>query len=155
MVTATGDKLRDAPTQKLRRIGATLFDAIVTAAFVLLLTLASGQFEVAGPYIDGTLVLRATLLVIASYVLLHGLALHQSSQTLGKKLFGLQIVANNKPAPLWRLMIRAGLLLSLAFIPVIGYSLQLLHLVDLVLFLLPGGLALHDRVSGTNVVRVV
>jgi len=142
------------PATRSRRIAATLVDAIITAALVVFLTLASGQFEVAAPYIDGTLVIRATLLVIISYLLLHGVFLLRSGQTMGKKWLGLQIVTNNRPAPLWRLMIRAATLLSLAFIPVIGYFLQALHLLDIVLFLLPNGLALHDRISGTKVQRL-
>jgi len=142
------------PATKVRRITATLIDALITAALVVFATLASGQFEVAAPYLDGTLVLRAVGLVIGSYLLLHGLFLLRSGQTLGKKLLGLQIVTGEQPAPFWRLMIRAGALLSLAFIPVVGYALQALHLIDVVLFLLPSGLALHDRISGTEVVSL-
>ena len=139
---------------RMMRIAATAFDALVTAATVLFLTLASGQFEVAAPYLDGTLVVRAASLIIGSYLLLHGVLLLRSSQTVGKKLLRLQIVRGPQPAPFWRLMIRAGALLSLAFIPVVGYALQGLHLVDIVFFLLPAGLALHDRISGTQVVSL-
>ena len=139
---------------KKRRIAATLIDALITAALVIFITLASGQFEVAAPYLDGTLILRATLIVIGSYLLLHGYFLLRASQTLGKKFFGLQIVTNKQPAPFWRLMVRAGALLSLAFIPIIGYASQVVHVVDIILFLLPAGIALHDRVSGTEVIKL-
>ena len=142
------------PATKLRRVAATLIDALITAALVVFATLASGQFEVAAPYLDGTLVLRAAALVIGSYLLLHGVFLFRSGQTIGKKILGLQIVTGNHPAPFWRLLIRAGTLLSLAFIPVVGYALQALHLVDIVLFLLPAGLALHDRISGTQAISL-
>lgn len=150
--TSTAMLPATVPATKTRRIMATLIDALITAVLVVFATLASGQFEVAAPYLDGTLVLRAVGLVIGSYLLLHGVFLLRSGQTVGKKLLRLQIVTGNQPAPFWRLMIRAGTLLSLAFIPVVGYALQALHLVDIVLFLLPAGLALHDRISGTNVV---
>jgi len=155
MTEVQSQSLSGQPAAKMRRIAATGIDAIITAGLVVLLTLVSGQFEVAAPYLDGTLVLRATLLVIGSYLLLHGIFLLRSAQTLGKKILGLQIVTDNQAAPFWRLMVRAGALLSLAFIPVVGYPLQALHLVDILLFLLPAGLALHDRLSGTEVVRLV
>lgn len=137
-----------------QRLLATLFDATITAALVVFITLASGQFEIAAPYLDGTLVLRACSIVVVSYLLLHLVPLIRSGQTLGKKLFGLQIVRGERAATLPRLLLRAGALLALAFIPVVGLWLQLLHLVDLALVLLPAKQALHDRISGTRVVQL-
>ena len=139
------------PATRKRRCAATLIDALITAALVILLTLASGQFEVPGPYLNNTLLPRAAGLVVVGYLLLHGFTLWSSSQTLGKKLLGLQIMHNETPARFLRLLIRASALPVLILVPAIGAWLQLLHVLDLILFLLPGGLALHDRLSQTRV----
>jgi len=139
------------PATRKRRCAATIIDAVTTASLVVLLTLASGQFEVPEPYLNNSLLPRAAALVVAGYLLLHGFTLWSSSQTVGKKLLGLQVTHNGVPAGFLRLMLRAGVLPVLILLPAIGPWLQLLHGLDLVAFLMPGALALHDRLSKTRV----
>ena len=145
------------------RIAATAVDALITAALVIFLTLASGVFEVAAPYLENKLAIYVAALVVAGYVLLHGIPLWRSSQTIGKKLFKLQVVNHDTlaassdrqvRAPLWRLALRASALLILVFVPVIGLWLQALHLLDGALLFTSSRRTLHDRISGTSVITI-
>jgi len=139
---------------RLRRLGATAIDAVITVLMVVFVTLASGVFEVPGPYLNDTTMLWAAALVVLSYVVLHGWTLLRSSQTLGKKLLGLQVVEQHSfaRASILRLALRASCVWLLIFVPVIGMWLQLTHALDAAVLLLDKRQALHDRVAQTRVI---
>lgn len=146
-----------------KRILSTVFDAVITALAVMLVTLASGQFEEAAPYLNNTIEIRVAAIIVLTYCSLHGYPLLRSSQTLGKKLFRLQIVTaerdSNKAAtesvqragPI-QLAVRASTLLLLVFIPIVGLWLQALHLLDAVLLFTKPRRALHDYIARTTVI---
>ncbi len=151
-----------------KRILSTLFDALITAAAVVLVTLASGQFEVAEPYLNNTIGLRVAVTITLTYCALHGYTLWRSSQTLGKKLFELQVVqhqpsrtANSitrqstalpRRAHLPQLALRSSALLALVFIPDAGIWLQGLHLLDAAALFTSDRRTLHDYIARTSVI---
>src|SRR5512147_944524 len=98
---------------RLRRLVATLIDAILVPSLTLVLVMISGVVEDAEDYVDYWWIVWVLLLAVASYLLLNGYGLWRSGQTLGKRVMGVAIVAaspvgdgqySRTPAPLWKLV---------------------------------------------------
>jgi len=145
-----------------RRLVATLIDGCLVPSLTVVLVMVTDVVEDAEDYADNWWILSVFLLAVASYLLLNGLTLWRSGQTLGKKITGIAVVPalsgedgsyGSAPAPLWKLiLVRAWFfpLLFVLFLP----PLSLLPILDQAPIFGKRRRCLHDLASGTVVVRL-
>jgi len=114
---------------RLRRLVATLLDAVLVPTLTLVLVMITGVIEDAEDYVDYGWIVWVLLLAIASYLLLNGYGLWRSGQTLGKRVMGVAIVPASQvsegrygrtPAPLWKLICVRALFFPLLFVAVVA-----------------------------------
>lgn len=138
---------------RLRRLGATLIDAILVPMLTIVLVMITGVVEDAEDYVDATWALWVLLLAVVSYLLLNGVTLWRGGQTIGKRLTGIAIVrADGTPAPFWKLVCIRALFFPLLFLVVVPWV-TLLPLLDQLLVFRRDRRCLHDFAAGTLVVR--
>lgn len=135
-----------------RRLVAAALDFVVVGIAGFVVVIATGAFEDAEDY-AGNVVVRIVAFGFLTYFLVNGLLLWRRSQTVGKAILGLVVVAagTDAQAPLWRLVARAPFFLALygAFLGWPG----LLALVDQAFIFGGKRRCLHDLICGTEVVR--
>jgi uncharacterized RDD family membrane protein YckC len=150
------------PAGRLRRLVATLIDAILVPALTLVLVMITGVVEDAEDYVDYWWIVWVLVLAIVSYLLLNGYGLWRSGQTLGKRMMGVAIVPaaassdgryGRAPAPLWKLICVRALFFPLLFLSMVPW-IAALPLVDQLLIFRKNRRCLHDLVCGTVVVRL-
>ena len=144
---------------RLRRLFATAVDAVLVPALTLLLIMLTNVMEDAEDYAAPEQIVASVVgLAVVSYLLLNGYLLWRRGQTVGKAVFGIQIVAHRDgaptatPAALWRLVCVRALFFPLLFAVVVPWWL-LLPLLDQLLIFGKSRRCLHDLVAGTSVVR--
>ena len=145
-----------------RRLAATLIDAILVPALTLFLVMVTGVVEDAEDYATNLWMLWVLLLAISSYLILNGYTLARHGQTLGKKLFGIAIVAATPSktssgsmknlAPLWKLLCIRAVFFALMFTIVVP-TFFIIPLIDHLLIFTRARRCLHDYAAGTLVVR--
>jgi uncharacterized RDD family membrane protein YckC len=140
---------------RLRRLAATVVDAVLVPSLTLVLVMIAGVVEDAEDYTDNWWMLWVLLLAVLSYLILNGYLLWRRGQTLGKRLTGIAIVSAGRPdpAPLWKLICVRALFFPLLFLVVVP-SLALIPIVDQLFIFGKRRRCLHDLVSGTEVVRL-
>lgn len=147
---------------RLRRLVATLLDAVLVPSLTLVLVMITGVVEDAEDYVDYWWIVWVLLLAIASYLLLNGYGLWRSGQTLGKRVMGVAIVPaspvsdgqySRAPAPLWKLICVRALFFPLLFLALVPWV-AALPVIDQLLILRKNRRCLHDLVCGTVVVRL-
>lgn len=155
------------PAGRLRRLCSTLVDVILVPSLTIVLVLITGVVEDAEDYTNNYWVLWVLLLAVASYLILNGYWLWRSGQTIGKKLFGIAIVAymNGQDdsgesgavagvkATFWKLICIRALFFPLIF--TIVTPLALLPLIDQLMIFNKKRRCLHDLAAGTTVVRLL
>ncbi len=136
-----------------RRLAATAIDAVLVPSLSLLLVMATGVVEDAEDYADAWWVMHVLLLAIASYLLLNGVTLWRSQQTLGKRIMGIKVVDTlGSPAAWWRLIVLRAPFFALMFLVVVP-PVALLPLIDHLCLFGKKRRCLHDRIAGTLVVQ--
>jgi uncharacterized RDD family membrane protein YckC len=149
---------------RLRRLFATLIDAIAVPALTILLVMIAGVLEDAEDYTNRLWMLWIFVLAVLSYLLLNGYWLWRRGQTLGKRLLGIAIVgveaaadetptAEIHPAPWWKLICLRALFFPLLFVIVVPW-LAVLPVIDQLFIFGKTRRCLHDYVAGTRVVRL-
>lgn len=147
---------------RLRRLAATLVDAILVPSLTMILVMISGVTEDAEDYVDNWWILWVFLLAVASYLLLNGYGLWRCGQTLGKMLMGIAMVSaaagndgsySRTPVPLWKLILVRALFFPLLFVVIVP-SLAILPLVDQLMIFGKRRRCLHDFAAGSVVVRL-
>lgn len=144
---------------RLRRLSATIVDAILVPTLTVFFILVAGVVEDAEDYENNVWMLWVLLLAIASYLVLNGYLLWRSGQTIGKKLLGIAIVAVNdstgtcEKAVFWKLICIRALFFPLIF--TIITPLAFLPLIDQILIFSRKRRCLHDLAAGTTVVRLL
>lgn len=137
------------------RVAASFIDALIIGAIALPVQFASGVFD-QWPHLDLTLWKQVSwgMFNFLCWVGIHGYSLKTRAQTLGKRLFHIQMVnvGDGLPASFRRLVLWRQLPLSLvALIPRVGVFVLL---VDLLLIFAKDRRCLHDHLAGTRVVRL-
>ena len=145
---------------RMRRLLATLIDAMLVPALTLLLVMISGVVEDAEDYSGDGWQLRMALSVFAlavlSYLLLNGYGLWRRGQTLGKQMFGIAIVPALKnasghydqaAAPFWKLICIRALFFPLLYTVVLA-------IIDHLPVFTRNRRCIHDLAAGTVVVRL-
>lgn len=147
---------------RMRRLVATLLDAIFVPSLTIVLVMIAGVVEDAEDYRDSWWMLWVLLLAILSYLILNGYSLKQAGQTLGKKIMGIAIVADapieggrnaRVPAPLWKLILVRALFFPILFVVLLP-PFTVLPLIDQLLIFGKRRRCLHDLLCGTSVVRL-
>jgi uncharacterized RDD family membrane protein YckC len=149
---------------RMRRLAATVIDAILVPFVTLILVAATGVVEHAEDYQDNAWMLHVLLLAIGSYLLLNGFGLWRSGQTIGKRLLGIRIASaataqasgeRDQPtaAPFWRLILIRAWFFPLLFVVMIPWV-AWLPLLDQGLIFTRKRRCLHDLLAGTVVLRV-
>ena len=144
---------------RMRRLLATGVDAVLVPALTMLLIMLTNVMEDAEDYAAPVQIVVSVLaLAVISYLLLNGYLLWQRGQTVGKALFGIQIVGHRgggpttTPAAFWRLVCVRALFFPLLFVVVVPWWL-LVPLIDQLMIFGKSRRCLHDLVSGTSVVK--
>ena len=147
---------------RLRRLVATLIDAMLVPSLTLVLVLIAGVVEDAEDYVDLWWIVWVLLLAVVSYLLLNGYGLWRRGQTLGKQVMGVAIVPaagagdgryGRTPAPLWKLICVRALFFPLLFLSVVPW-IAALPIIDQLLIFRKSRRCLHDLICGTVVVRL-
>ena len=135
-----------------RRLVAAAIDFVVVGVAGLVLVITIGAFEDAEDY-AGNILARIVAFGFLTYFLVNGLPLWRRSQTVGKALLGLVVVAagTQTRAPLWRLVARAPFFMALYGV-FLGWP-GLIALVDQGFIFGAKRRCLHDLICGTEVVR--
>lgn len=137
-----------------RRLLAISIDAILVPSLTILLVMLTGVVEDAEDYADNWWVFHVLLLAIGSYLLLNGYSLWRTQQTLGKRAVGIAMVATGgSTVAWWRLILIRAPFFALMFLIVVP-PLTLLPLIDHLFIFGKRRRCLHDRLAGTNVVRL-
>ena len=138
-----------------RRLLATVIDAILVPSLTILLVMLTNVVEDAEDYADNAWIAHVLLLAIASYLLLNGYTLWRTQQTLGKRIMGIAMVAAaGATIPWWRLVLVRGPFFAFMYL-LLAPPLALLPLIDHLLIFGKRRRCLHDRLAGTEVVRLV
>lgn len=129
------------PAGRIRRLTATIIDALLVPLFALVLMLVSGVLEHAEDYANHPW-LRVIGLGVASYLILNGWLLWTRGQTLGKLILRVTIVNNGTTdqAPLWKLLLIRGPIFIM------------LTLVDVLPIFSKRRRCIHDWGAGTQVI---
>lgn len=152
-----GEPAPGAPdASRWTRLAAALVDGFINLALVLPLQYAAGVFdERADPVIPPALgTVFWTLLSIVGWLAVNGSLLRHNAQTVGKKLFRIQVVevGNERPAPFQKLVfIRYLPVTVLSMTPVVG---GFLALADVVTIFRADRRCLHDHLAGTRVIQL-
>lgn len=159
--------MTETPTlaTRRRRLAATLVDALLVPSLTLFLVMVTGVVEDAEDYATNLWMLWVLLLAISSYLILNGYTLARHGQTLGKKLFGIAIVAatpskgasgSSVPtanlAPLWKLLCIRAVFFALMFTIVVP-TFFIIPLLDHLTIFTRARRCLHDYAAGTFVIR--
>lgn len=144
-----------------RRVAATVIDLLILGPTSLIIMLATGIVESAEAWVMPQPIIRLTLLMVGSYLLLNGYLLVTNGQTLGKRLLGLRIQSATDGAllPFWKIILRAyAILLVSALVALVSVLIAflLLPVIYLVNLLFAAGKpqrCLHDYLAGSVVVR--
>ncbi|MBX3705911.1 MAG: RDD family protein [Pseudomonadales bacterium] len=138
-----------------RRLLATAIDAILVPTVTLLLVMLTGVVEDAEDYVDNAWILHVLLLAIGSYLLLNGYTLWRTRQTLGKRIMGIALAgAAGAAVSWWRLVVVRAPFFALMYLLLVP-PLALVPLIDHLMIFGKRRRCLHDRLAGTEVVRVV
>jgi uncharacterized RDD family membrane protein YckC len=136
------------------RFGAALIDGLLIAVIVFPIMYLTGYI---GRAQSGSTSLRDTLLYgilgFVIYLVLHGILLQRSGQTIGKRVVGTRIVSvdDNAILPLSKILLMRLLPLTIAQqIPVIG---GLFGLVDALFVFRADRRCVHDLIAGTKVIN--
>lgn len=150
------DVAQSAPlASRGRRLLATAIDAILVPAVTLLLVMLTGVVEDAEDYVDNGWILHVLLLAIGSYLLLNGYTLWRTRQTLGKRIMGIALAgAAGATVSWWRLVVVRAPFFALMYLLLVP-PLALVPLIDHLMIFGKRRRCLHDRLAGTEVVRVV
>ncbi|MFK7913151.1 MAG: RDD family protein [Pseudomonadales bacterium] len=139
-----------------RRLAATAIDAVLVPALSLFLIMVAGVVEDAEAYTNNMWMLWVLLLAILSYLLLNGLTLYRSGQTLGKKALGIAMVRageqGHEPPSIWKLIFIRAWFFPLLFAVVVPW-IMLIPLLDQLPIFGKRRRCLHDVLAGTEVVR--
>lgn len=142
---------------RVRRLVATGIDALLVPSLTIFLVMVAGVVEDAEDYTNSWWMLWVLLLAILSYLILNGVTLYRSGQTLGKKALGIAMVPAGstmlQPPALWKLILIRAWFFPLLFVIVVPWLL-LLPLLDQLLIFGKRRRCLHDLAAGTEVVRV-
>ena len=135
-----------------RRLAAAAIDFLVVGIAGFVLVIVTGAFEDAEDY-AGNVMARIVAYGFLTYFLVNGLLLWRRSQTVGKALLGLVVLAagTDTRAGLWRLFLRAPFFIALYGI-LLGWP-GLIALVDHAFIFGGRRRCLHDRICGTEVAR--
>ncbi|MCY4013956.1 MAG: RDD family protein [Gammaproteobacteria bacterium] len=135
-----------------RRLVAAAIDFVIVGVAGLVLVITTGASEDAEDY-AGNIPARIVAFGFLTYFLVNGLPLWRRSQTVGKALLGLVVVAagTQTQAPLWRLVARAPFFMALYGV-FLGWP-GLIALVDQGFIFGAKRRCLHDLICGTEVVR--
>lgn len=135
-----------------RRVSATAVDFVVVPVVAMFVMLVSGAIEHAEAWVNGFPWVRVFLLGVVGYLLVNGVLLFRSGQTLGKWLFKIRIVdqSSGEIAPFWKLITLRALFFPLLHGAFIGY--WYLLLADAAFALRNDRRCLHDILCGTKVV---
>lgn len=137
-----------------RRLVATAIDAALVPSLTILLVMVTGVVEDAEDYADAWWLLHVLLLAILSYLLLNGVALWRTQQTLGKRVMGIAMVTTaGAPVAWWRLIAIRAPFFAMTFL-VIAPPLTLVPAIDHLLMLGKRRRCLHDWLAGTEVIRL-
>ena len=153
MSAGTGEGREAVLAGRGRRLAAATVDWLVTLTVGVFLLLASGALEHAEDYASDVVAgpfLRTILIGGAAYLLTNGWWMARSGQTLGKALLGVAVVraVGGARAGPGRMLARAPFFMAF-YLPF-----TVLPLVDAVFILGTRRRCLHDRLTGTEVVRV-
>lgn len=145
---------QDELAGRWQRVGASLLDALINLAFAVPLMFVLGTWEMVMRGLEPPFSLLATsvFLGVVGYSLIHGYFLHQSGQTIGKKLIGIKTTMTTGEKP------NLGVLIGLRFVPVQLVTLipvvgSFLPLIDALFIFGSSKRCLHDYIAGTKVVR--
>jgi uncharacterized RDD family membrane protein YckC len=147
---------------RLRRLVATVIDAVLVPSLTLFLVMIAGVVEDAEDYVDYGWIVWVLMLAVLSYLLLNGYGLWRRGQTLGKRVMGIAIVPavevtegryGGTPAPLWNLTCVRALFFPLLFLSVVPWV-AALPIVDQLAIFSRSRRCVHDLVCGTVVVRL-
>ena len=161
-MTTDGTDTGPVAAGRLRRLVATLIDAVLVPALTLVLVMITDVVEDAEDYADSWWMVWVLLLAVASYLVLNGYGLLRRGQTLGKRLLGIAIVKapatadgdlDPTPAPFWKLIMIRALFFPALFLVIVPW-ITVLPLVDQLLIFGKRRRCLHDLAAGTVVVRV-
>lgn len=145
-----------------RRAAATVIDILILGPTSLIIMLVTGIVESAEAWVMPQPIIRLTLLMVGSYLLLNGYLLVTNGQTLGKRLLGLRIQSATDGAllPFRQLLLRAyAILLVSALIAPVSFlaAFALLASAYVVNLFFAAGKpqrCLHDYLAGSVVVRI-
>ena len=137
-----------------RRVLATSIDFVVVPGMAMLVMLVTGVIENAEAWVDGFPWIRVFLLGVVGYLLVNGMLLFRSGQTLGKWLLKIRIVdyRSGETAPFWKLLAFRAPFFPLLHGALIGY--WYLLLLDAVFALRADRRCLHDILCGTKVISI-
>lgn len=145
---------QDELAGRWQRVGANLLDTLVNFVFIIPLMFFLGTWDMVMNGIDPPMseLVTGVFLGLLGFTLIHGYFLHQSGQTIGKKLIGIKTTMTTGEKP------NLGVLIGLRFVPI-----QLVTLIPVVGSFLPliddlfifgeSKRCIHDYIAGTKVVR--
>ena len=130
---ATEDQADPGSATRGARLGAAMIDGLISLVVVLPLQITSGVYEgfpniKPQPFSESA---SWTVGAVVLWVLIHGSFLMKSSQTIGKKLLGIQVVniTDGRPAPLNKLLFLRYLPMTLLpLIPMVGSFVSLANI---------------------------
>ena len=145
-----------------RRVAATTIDLLILGPTSLIIMLVTGIVESAEAWVMPQPIIRLTLLMVGSHLLLNGYLLVTSGQTLGKRLLGLRIQSASDGAllPLWKIILRAyailfvSALVALVSVLIAFLLLPPIYSVNLLFAAFKPQRCLHDYLAGSVVVRI-
>jgi len=143
---------------RLRRLAATVVDLLILGPVALFIMLATGVVESAEAWVMPQPIIRLTLLILGSHLLLNGYLLLKAGQTIGKRLCALKIVdaRSKNRVPLWRQVLRLYGVAILAGLVALALTVDLglaFYLISLLSIFGKSQRCLHDYVAGTAVIR--
>ena len=159
---SSAERTEPSKGSRSRRAAATVIDLLILGPTSLFIMLATGIVESAEAWVMPQPIIRLTLLLVGSYLLLNGYLLVTNGQTLGKRLLGLRIQSATDGAllPFPQLLLRtyALLLVSALIAPVsflIAFALLFsAYVVNLFFAAGKPQRCLHDYLAGSVVVRI-
>lgn len=163
IITDRSDSVEDSGASaragsRLRRLAATVVDLLILGPVALFIMLATGIVESAEAWVMPQPIIRLTLLILGSHLLLNGYLLFGAGCTIGKRLFALKIVcAESKTlAPPWRQFVRLYAVAIPAGLLVVAATVELglaFYLIGVLTIFGKSERCLHDYLAGTAVIR--
>ena len=150
--------MSEATGVRLRRLGATVIDMIILGPVALLVMLATGIVESAEAWVMPQPLVRLTVLVVGTYILLNGYHLVTAGQTLGKRLLGIRIqsTVDGSLLPAWKHLLRPYAVLVVGIVVGILLDPRLIaaiYLINIAFIFGPAQRCLHDFLVDSSVVR--